>query len=391
MKILNRYVLLDLCKWFVLILAIFTVFMIVLGVAKEAVEEGLGLKQVLLLIPYILPESLLFTMPASLLAAAAAVYGRMSGQNEIVALKSLGIHPWRILVPGYVLAVILSLAMVPLNDLAVSWGRDGMTRVVLQAIDEIAYSRLSTKKTFSNDRLAINVKRVDGRRLIGAVFTYRDKEGRNVTLRCESAELSTNDASLVVQIFNGVLDIDNGKVVYEFPDYHMREFALSDVRNVGSATPSSMPLERIREQALQQSQKIQGEHQSMAAKAALQMARGDLAALAGGEWNAEYADEEALLTHWHRLRAEPARRLSNGFTCLSFMLSGSVWAIWLRSSNFIKSFFVCFLPILVVYYPLLVVGVDMAKTGGAHPYVVWLANGVLALGSLPFLRSITRY
>lgn len=390
MKILTRYVLFDLLKWFAMVAAGLTLFMVVVGVAKEALDEGLGVKQVLLLIPYILPEALLFTLPASVLAAAAAVYGRMSGQNEIVALKSLGISPMPVLLPGYVMAVAVSIAMVPLNDVAVSWGRNGVTRVVLQAIDEIAYSRLASRKTFSNDRFSINVKRVEGRRLIEPVFAFRDKNGHNVTVRCEFAELSVNDMSLAVQCFRGVVDLD-GKSSYEFPDFLVREFALSDVKKGSGISPANMPLAQIFSEMTEQERKLEAERQSMAAKAALQMARGDLAAVTGITWPAEYADHDGLLYYWHRLRAEPPRRWSNGFTCLTFMLSGSVMAIWLRSANFIKSFFVCFLPILIVYYPLLVMGVDMAKSGTAHPYIVWVANGVLSVGSLVPLRWVIRY
>ena len=51
MKILTRYVLLELIKVFAVSLAGMTLFMILVGVMKEAYSQGLGLKQVALLDP----------------------------------------------------------------------------------------------------------------------------------------------------------------------------------------------------------------------------------------------------------------------------------------------------------------------------------------------------
>jgi lipopolysaccharide export system permease protein len=63
----------------------------------------------------------------------------------------------------------------------------------------------------------------------------------------------------------------------------------------------------------------------------------------------------------------------------------------MRFSEFIASFFVCFLPILLVYYPLLAVSVDHAKDGAFPPQSVWLGNVVLAIAGIWMLRRVTRY
>ncbi len=73
------------------------------------------------------------------------------------------------------------------------------------------------------------------------------------------------------------------------------------------------------------------------------------------------------------------------------MLIGAPVAIWRKQSEFIASFFVCFLPILVAYYPLLAVSVKQAKDGSVPPPTVWIGNIVLALAGVWMLRRVKRY
>jgi lipopolysaccharide export system permease protein len=55
------------------------------------------------------------------------------------------------------------------------------------------------------------------------------------------------------------------------------------------------------------------------------------------------------------------------------VLIGVPVAMWLRFSEMLASFFVCFLPILVVYYPLIAVSVDRPD-GVMPPQLMWLSN-----------------
>ena len=53
--------------------------------------------------------------------------------------------------------------------------------------------------------------------------------------------------------------------------------------------------------------------------------------------------------------------------------------------------FACFLPILVVYYPLLIYGVDAAKDGVLPTWSVWLGNFILALWGIWLMRRVVRF
>lgn len=66
-------------------------------------------------------------------------------------------------------------------------------------------------------------------------------------------------------------------------------------------------------------------------------------------------------------------------------------AIRLKNRDILTSFFLCFLPILVVYYPLLAYGVEGAKNGTLPPYAVWAGNALLALWGWWLLKRVLRY
>jgi lipopolysaccharide export system permease protein len=82
--------------------------------------------------------------------------------------------------------------------------------------------------------------------------------------------------------------------------------------------------------------------------------------------------------------------MSNGFGCLCFVLVGIPVAIRSRSADEMSIFFLCFLPILLVYYPLLVTGENMARAGIYPQYSVWLADVTLLLGGVVLMYRATR-
>jgi lipopolysaccharide export system permease protein len=65
-------------------------------------------------------------------------------------------------------------------------------------------------------------------------------------------------------------------------------------------------------------------------------------------------------------------------------------AIRMRNADFLTSFFLCFLPILLVYYPVFMLGVSRVKSGSLPPPAVWMGNVLVALWGLWLLRSVIR-
>jgi lipopolysaccharide export system permease protein len=394
MKILTRYVLLEVIKVFAVSLAGMTLFMIMVGVMKEAYSQGLGLKQVVLLIPYVVPDSLRFAVPGTILFATCSVYGRLAASNEVVAIKSMGISPMVIFWPTLALAVLLSVATVWLNDVAVSWGRTGMRRVVIESVEEVAYARLAQQKSFATKNFAINVKAVEGRKLIRPTFTFQprslDEPGNTVT--AEMAELRTDlDADTLTVVFRDA-EWENGRQNGRIP-FLEYELPLSEATRKGSdgGSASNVPMHEIPLDIEQHEQKIVNWRDEMAAEAAFQMLTGDFGALNQAAWQPLTQRVRDAQNRIARLHMEPHRRWANGFSCLCFVMVGAPLAVLLRHADFLAVFFICFFPILIVYYPLLMFSLERAKSGGIPSFSVWLGNAILAACGCWLLKRVLRY
>ena len=79
------------------------------------------------------------------------------------------------------------------------------------------------------------------------------------------------------------------------------------------------------------------------------------------------------------LDTELHMRLPLAFGCLFFVLVGCPIGIWFSKSDYLSAFIICFLPIVFLYYPLMLAGSGMAKDGKFSPFVsVWAADAVMA-------------
>jgi lipopolysaccharide export system permease protein len=394
MKILTRYVLIELVKVFAISLAGMTLFMLLVGVMKEAYSQGLGLKQVALLIPFVLPEALRFAVPGTILFATCSVYGRLAGGNEVVAVKSMGISPMVLLWPSFFFSVALSIATVWLNDIAVSWGRSGMRRVVIESVEEVAYARLAQQKSFATKNFAINVQGIDGRKLIRPTFTFqpRSLEEPGFTVTAETAELRADLAADTLTVIFQDAEWESGRSGGRVP-YFEHELPLSEATRKASdgGSPSNMPMNEIPVDIERQERNIARWNQEMAAQAAFQMISGDFLALNETAWQPLAARVREAENRIARLHMEPHRRWANGFSCLCFVMVGAPLAVVLRNSDFLKTFFICFAPILLIYYPLLVFSLDRAKSGGVPPASVWLGNVILVACGGWLMRRLVRY
>jgi lipopolysaccharide export system permease protein len=395
MRRITRYVLFDLSKVFLVTLTGMTVLLLLVVVAQEAVRQGLGPEPIVRLVPYVLPEALRYAIPATILFAACSVFGRMSSSNEVVAIKALGVSPMAVIWPALALSFVVSLVAVWLNDLAVSWGRRGANRVVLQSVEQIAYGMLRTHHSYSTPELSITARRVDGRKLIRPMLTFHATEDSPpFVLMAKEAELRLNleNDTLSVVMDDGVVEWGD-KVEGVLPGPYEYEVPLAAASRKGelSEGPSECALRNIPREKVQQREKIHSLRQSLAVKAAYQMMTGDFAGLTGGEWLTNrhlLRQAEIRLTRFH---TEPWRRWANGFSCFFFVLVGAPLAIRLRTADVWSSFGVCFLPILCAYYPLMMYGVDRAKIGALPPYAVWLGNVILLAVGCWLLRKVIRY
>jgi len=385
---LTRYILIEIFKVFVVSLIALTALILLIGVGRELLRKGLGVVAVVQLLPYVLPISLQFAFPATALFSVSCVYGRMAADGEVSTVKASGVSPLKLLQPALVFAALLSPIAVVVSDLSVSWGRPGVNRVVLMSIVDIAYRVLDAQHSYTPDgNFSIHVREVDGKKLIHPTVTIHNKRSGNpmkLTAREGELSLDPDTQTLVLKVVDSHL-IDGARLQVTDPEETEVRIPLAGAivsRDISTQSPSELPLRLISTESIRQDQRRHASIGQMAAHtgfAILSSRIEDIAAAPGQAIEAAIKRNGRRLT---RLHTEPWRRWAEGFSCFFFVFIGAPLAMTLRPGDYWTTFGLCFLPILLTYYPLFIFGLEQAKDGVFPPYGVWLGNVVLgAIGT----------
>lgn len=386
MTIIQRHVLLEILKVFFLCLGITVLMMTVGGGVMEGMKRGLPPQVIASMLPYFVPEMLRYTLPGCILFAVCTVFGRMAATNEVVALKSAGISPMEVVWPVLIMTYFLSFFTFWVYDACAAWSRPNMHRIVAQSLDDTAYSLLRTQKSFSMGGFSVNVKAVEGRTLVQPYIHVQASDSEpEITLTAQQARLHTDPETGILQIIcrDGRVEMA-GEGSFDFPDefvHNIDQLGSVDV-DEDRATPAMLPLSIIPRQIRRERELLES---------ALQH-RDDIQNYDASEMHAHV--ERNIQRHEARvlrLQAERQRRLSNGFGCFCFAMVGIPVAMWWRSSDNLSTFFICFLPILAVYYPLLMAGENMARAGGYGPFPVWIADGVMLLFGIILFKRLNQH
>ncbi len=393
MKTINRYIIGELLKTFIFSLIIMTTLLVVVGVVREMLTRSVPPEKILLLIPYIVVETSRISLPMTLLLAVTTFFARMAGNSEVIALKSLGIAPWRILWPVIFLSFLVSLLSVWLNDLAVTWGRRGISAVIYRAAEDIILNELKTKHTFTSPggELTIMVKGVDeNKRLISPSISVKKPP---TTIEAKYARLNIDFVNSEFGIDFSEMKVDStGNVKYS-TDFRTVTLPLENILSPDTYRgPSETGLQEIPMAVAEIEDQSAGIQRRVAARQAFAFCLGSIDEWATpDEWNRWQTLINNHRKSIDRYEVESPRRWSSGFCCLFFIWLGAPLAIWMKKTDIFASFFACFVPILLFYYPLFMFGLQGAKNGSLPAVAVWIGNVCLAGAGYWFWRQIHRY
>lgn len=398
MYILTRYVVWDVLKYFLAALLVLTlIFTFGMGFKRGIIDEGFPPLVMLQSIPFILPEMLGITIPVAMLLAVSSVFGRMTGFNEMVALKSLGISPMALVWPVLALAAFTSLGTILMYEVSARWCRPGFLRLASNSIEEIAYSRLQKKSSYDHELFSVTVKGVEIREghriLVKPTITLKAQPGKpKITLTAAEAEFHMNHEAKTFDIVcrNGEIDVE-GRVRMSFPDEQPYSLPMHppawDPRHRDWVASGSIPGLIAGLQA-----EIKGLRKTQQSLDEIRKANESLGITMPSAEADNIAREITDRQHKvYRLRTETYRRWSNGFTCLCFALVGMPVAMLWRHADWLTNFFVCFLPILSIYYPLLMLGEELSTSGAMPPITFWMGNVVLTIPAVILLRWIIQH
>ena len=393
-KLVTRYVFFELAKIFVISSFAFVALMLIVGIADEAKEHGLGPELLVQLVPYILPQALMFAMPATCLFSVCVVFGRMASDNEIIAIKSMGLNQSVIVLPVLAITFLVSLGAVWINDVSYAWSYWGIERVVLESSDKILYGVLKDQGSFKMDNVSIEVAGVEGRKLLHPIInTYSNNQNFRAVAEEATIETDTDANSLKFIMTRGFAVWDGKKQqTFQFPEFsHSIPIKSPEEIQKEAGNPSHLYLRQISSEIMTQTGQLTKMKQANAMLACSQLVSGDMLGLSNGDWQQRLIEQKESTKRLSRLHVVPHRRWANGFSCLAFAMIGIPIALRLKTSNYATTFGICFLPILAIYYPLFMFGLNGAKVGDLPAYGAWLGNvACMSIGAFWIWRGFRR-
>lgn len=111
-RIIDRYILKELAFPFIQSLFVLTFILLlnqVMRTAELIINKGLGLGGVTRFLLLIIPPFLVFTLPIAVLICTVTTFARLSEDNEITVIKSVGIPLRRIMLPVILFSMLISL------------------------------------------------------------------------------------------------------------------------------------------------------------------------------------------------------------------------------------------------------------------------------------------
>ena len=388
--ILQRYVIRDLLMVFFYMLTGVTVLLVFVGVFREISSSGLGPAQAFQILPYIVPSLLPFTIPATMLLTVCVVYGRMAADREIIAAKAAGINVMSLLLPAFAMGGILSLSSLLLADKVIPWAVRNIQDTITQAMEDIFLDVLRTSgQVVDNERgFSITVMQVDGKRLIKPTFHYHPQGSKPVALQAEEAEIHFDMERRVI-----VLDITDGHLV--IPGQRRVKFRRQQQTfplpfDTIETKPRHMSIRKIRQRLEDGKAEQESLRQFRDATTVMALTLGEFEQLKDPKLFEYENGKREYRKSRTKLLTEIHSRFALSTSCFFFALVGAPFAVQQARRQFLTTFFMCFLPVLLLYYPIALLLLNLAKSQSAPPSVVWLANLLMLIVGLLILRKLLR-
>jgi lipopolysaccharide export LptBFGC system permease protein LptF len=359
MKILRRYVLQEL--WLPFAMSFLTLnFIFMAGYLVKAanliIGRGIPLFDTLYVIMLAMPEMISYTMPTSILTAVMIVFGNLSQNNEIRAMKASGVNPITIMTPALLAGLVLSFGMLVFND-QIATNADFMMRKTTKRmlikhpaalIEPGRFVRLS-------DSIVFLAKSLKGNDMTDIVAYENEGTDKNVrTIIAERGEIvkKPNHSELTIRLYDGsVSDAQDASVqsiqfkTYEFP-------------TIGQENIDAMQ-KKMRNKSLAE------------------------LLLNSGHENLTKKDKREIWSSFHQ-------RISFAFGSFIFVFVGIPIAILVRRGEIILSFGIAMASASIYY--ILFVGAKTIAVQGLLPAVIafWIPNLLLAgLGMRLLKQAVT--
>jgi len=364
-SIVNRYILKEMLAPFCINVFVFTFLFLMTELIKITnwiVNYNLSIFSVLALIFFSMPWFLMFIIPMSVMLAVVLTFLRLSGDNEIVALKSCGLSVYGLLpsvlifsIAGFLLTLFMTLYGVPK-------AKATLENIVLEMAAsnvDIGLKERTFNDAFKNVMLYVNKIDLNQKKLIDIFI--EDKRQRNIisTVVAPEGRLFSEPGKF---IFHMVLS--NGTI----HQTNLKEHSANSIRF--DTYKLSLDLKK----ELEKAEEREKGREEMSIAELQQVVKEST------EKDKDYYKAQIVI---HRRFSLPASCLALGL--LAFPL-GIQSKSGKRSSGLILCLF-----FFLLYYLLLTAGYTLGKKGIYPPVIgMWLPNFTMAAIAVHFLFQTTK-
>ncbi|HKX50494.1 MAG TPA: LPS export ABC transporter permease LptF [Candidatus Binatia bacterium] len=363
-RTLTGYLLSEILPPFLLGLLTFTFILLIARILKLVeliVTRGIPLTQVGRLLVLILPTFLELTLPMAFLLAILLGLGRLSGDQELLALKSSGVSPVQILLP----LIFVAASVAAITFLLTTWVRPAAQVALKDELYNIAKTRVGTvlrEKVFNDDfpNILIYVEEIIPPGNVGQGILIIDKRetAKDNIIVGKVGLINTEEQThtLSLRLFDGsIYERDRTRSDFSQTNFNIYDFKLDLDEFIG---PAKMKDAGPKEMSLNRLLKTIEEKQA-----------------AG-------INPRPELMEFHQ-------RIAFSFAPIVFCLLGVSLSLLPRTSRANRSWGVALcVGWLVVYYALLSLGKALGERGAFHPFVaLWFPNIVIGVISFHLFRK----
>jgi len=327
-----------------------------------------------------------------MLLTVTVVYGRLAGDQEITAAKAAGISVFSLLWPSLLMGACLSVSALILTDQVIPWSINKIQETVLIKMEKIFLDQLRNDHNFIDERsgLAIMVIDVSGKTLIKPTIRYTPSNGQTLTIQAETATIQFNleEQKAVIKVTDGFINMTDGRGAWIREEEYPFPLPLIDRK------------QKARHMAVNEISKELGRieqiHQQIQAKRiisrTMSLTSGEFSNFSMSEFTDLLQSDLAEVQRKNRLRTEYHSRYAMAGSCFFFVLLGSPISILQAKQQFLTSFFMVFMPIVFFYYPIMMLSMNQAKNGFIEPgWIMWVANGLIAIIGIHFLKKVLKH
>lgn len=399
--ILHRYVMGEVIRAFLMALTTMTTVLMLFMVMTEALKMGLGPHDILTLIPFVIPSTLAYTVPVSMLFAVTVVFGRLASDNEVIAVKTAGLSAMTILWPAIFMGAALSASLLYLNNDFIPRCNTNAKLAIFKNFEDAFYKYLKIDKGFTNPEwpfliFVLDVD-LDTHTMHDAIFKHRAKKDSgqdyDMVVRAKKANIKFDMIAGVARVYlDGSEIVPGGKSddVVIIND-RVIEMPIPD-KNAKAYEKGTMEFTRAELDSEQNDliRKISRERKRQAMAAALWIGSGRSDRVDWVHVQRAFADYGFWEKRHAEIETEKQRRIAQSFGTVLFVILGAPVGILFAKRDFLSAFISCFIPIIICYYPLMLLGMNLGKEGVVPPIIaLWGGNlllVVLAAFVLPHIR-----